>query len=312
MDIIYYHPFFDADEWVAGITKRLPEAKVRIWQRGDNKPAQYALVWKPPYEMLAGRKDLKAIFALGAGVDAILEQEKQRPGTLPAGVPIIRLQDAGMALQMEEYAVACVMRYFRRFDEYQLQQQGKRWQYLAPYTYEEFTVGVMGLGILGSKVAQRLASLGFKVKGWSQTKKEIAQVESYDHSQLPEFLKETKVIINLLPNTQQTVGILNKSLFDQLATGAFIINIARGVHIIEDHLLDALATGQIAATTLDVFTTEPLPESHPFWSHNRVTITPHIAAITLPDTAMDQIFNKIKALEAGLSVEGLVNLSKGY
>lgn len=312
MDIIYYHPFFDADEWVAGIQKRLPEAKVRIWQRGDNKPAQYALVWKPPYEMLAGRKDLKAIFALGAGVDAILEQEKLRPGTLPAGVPIIRLQDAGMALQMEEYAVACVMRYFRRFDEYELQQRKKNWQYLTPYTYDEFTVGVMGLGVLGRKVAERLASLGFNVKGWSQTKKEIEKVDSYDHSQLVEFLNGTKVIINLLPNTPQTVGVLDKELFNQLASGAFIINIARGVHVNDDDLLEALSTKQIAAATLDVFTTEPLPESHPFWSHERVTITPHIAAITLPDTAMDQIFNKIKTLEAGEPVEGAVDLSKGY
>lgn len=312
MDIIYYHPFFNADEWIAGIRKRLPQANVRAWQEGDNAPAKYALVWKPPYSMLAGRADLRAVFALGAGVDAILDQERQHPGTLPEGVPLIRLQDAGMALQMEEYTTAAVLRYFRRFDDYQQLQQAGKWQYLVPYTHDKFTIGVMGLGVLGRRVAQRLAGLGFTVKGWSNSKKELDSVMTYDHSQLAQFLNETKVIVNLLPNTPKTVGILNKSLFDKLAKGAFIINIARGVHLVEHDFLAALASGQIEAATLDVFSHEPLPEEHPFWQHPKVTITPHISAITYPDVGMDQICEKIKALEQGMAVEGLVDLLKGY
>lgn len=312
MDMIYYHPFFAADEWINGIQARLPQANVREWREGDDAPAAYALVWRPPYEMLAGRRGLKAVFALGAGVDAIVEQERQRPGMLPAGVPLIRLQDAGMGLQMEEYATAAVLRYFRRLDDYQQLQQAGQWEYLAPYFHKEFTVGVMGLGVLGGRVARRLADFGFTVKGWSNGKKEISGVATYDRSQLNQFLDNTKVIINLLPNTPETAGILNQSLFKRLAKGAFLINIARGAHLVEDDLLDALSAGQIKAATLDVFAQEPLPESHPFWRQPNLTLTPHISAITMPDVAMDQICEKIKALEAGESVEGRVDLAKGY
>lgn len=312
MNIIYYHPFFNADEWLSGIQKRLPQAKMRVWQPGDTGAADYALMWKPPYEMLAGRSGLKAIFALGAGVDAILAQEKEHPGTLPAGIPVIRLQDAGMALQMEEYSVACGMRYFRRFDEYAKLQSEKKWQYLPPHTHDKFTVGVMGLGVLGGKVAERFASFGFKVKGWSRTKKQISGIDCYGQSELTEFLEDVKLLINLVPNTPETVGVLNKDLFSKLAEGAYLINLARGVHLIEQDLLDALASGQVKAATLDVFTQEPLSTSHPFWSHPKVTLTPHISAITYPDVAMDQICNKIKTLEAGGRVEGLVDMSRGY
>lgn len=125
MNIIFYHPFFEAKQWLSGIESRLPSAKIRQWRRGDIQPADYALVWQPPHEMLARRVDLKGIFALGAGVDAILDQERRYPGTLPTGVPLVRLEDSGMSVQMQEYVVANVLRYFRRMDEYQLQQQQK-------------------------------------------------------------------------------------------------------------------------------------------------------------------------------------------
>ncbi|MBH3203443.1 glyoxylate/hydroxypyruvate reductase GhrA [Serratia marcescens] len=313
MNIIYYHPLFNAQEWLAGIKQRLPQAEIREWQRGDERPADYALVWRPPHEMLANRRDLKAVFALGAGVDAILDQERKHPGTLPAGVPLLRLEDTGMAQQMQEYALSYVLRYFRRFDEYQALQQRQEWQPLDPHSLDDFTIGILGAGVLGQSVARKLTEFGFSVRCWSRSAKQIDGVQSFaGEAQRGAFLDGVKLLINLLPNTPETVGILNRELFAQLSTGAYLINIARGAHLVEADLLAALEQGQLAAATLDVFAREPLPQDHPFWRHPRVTITPHIAAITLPQQAMDQIAANIRALEAGHAPAGVVDRQRGY
>ncbi|MBH2545162.1 glyoxylate/hydroxypyruvate reductase GhrA [Serratia marcescens] len=313
MNIIYYHPLFNAQEWLAGIKQRLPQAEIREWQRGDERPADYALVWRPPHEMLANRRDLKAVFALGAGVDAILDQERKHPGTLPAGVPLLRLEDTGMAQQMQEYALSYVLRYFRRFDEYQALQQRQEWQPLDPHSLDDFTIGILGAGVLGQSVARKLTEFGFSVRCWSRSAKQIDGVQSFaGEAQRAAFLDGVKLLINLLPNTPETVGILNRELFAQLSSGAYLINIARGAHLVEADLLAALEQGQLAAATLDVFAREPLPQDHPFWRHPRVTITPHIAAITLPQQAMDQIAAHIRALEAGHAPAGVVDRQRGY
>ncbi|AIM21439.1 glyoxylate/hydroxypyruvate reductase GhrA [Serratia sp. SCBI] len=313
MNIIYYHPLFNAQEWLTGIKQRLPQAEIREWQRGDERPADYALVWRPPHEMLANRRDLKAVFALGAGVDAILDQERKHPGTLPAGVPLLRLEDTGMAQQMQEYALSYVLRYFRRFDEYQALQQRQEWQPLDPHSLDDFTIGILGAGVLGQSVARKLTEFGFSVRCWSRSAKQINGVQSFaGETQRAAFLDGVKLLINLLPNTPETVGILNRELFAQLSAGAYLINIARGAHLVEADLLAALEQGQLAAATLDVFAREPLPQDHPFWRHPRVTITPHIAAITLPQQAMDQIAANIRALEAGHPPAGVVDRQRGY
>ncbi|CAI1544553.1 Glyoxylate/hydroxypyruvate reductase A [Serratia grimesii] len=313
MNILFYHPFFNDQEWIAGMSQRLPQATVRAWQPGDDRPADYALVWRPPHEMLANRGELKGVFALGAGVDAILDQERQYPGTLPAGVPLVRLEDTGMAQQMQEYALSYVLRYFRRFDEYQLLQQQQEWRPLDPHQQDNFTIGILGAGVLGKSVAQKLTAFGFNVRCWSRSPKQIDGVQSFAGAeQRAAFLDGVKLLINLLPNTPETTGILNQQLFAHLAPGAYLINLARGAHLIEDDLLQALEQGQLAAATLDVFVNEPLPQTHPFWRHPRVTITPHIAAITLPEVAMDQIAANILALEAGQAPAGLVDVQRGY
>lgn len=274
MNIIYYHPLFNAQEWLTGIKQRLPQAEIREWQRGDERPADYALVWRPPHEMLANRRDLKAVFALGAGVDAILDQERKHPGTLPAGVPLLRLEDTGMAQQMQEYALSYVLRYFRRFDEYQALQQRQEWQPLDPHSLDDFTIGILGAGVLGQSVARKLTEFGFSVRCWSRSAKQIDGVQSFaGEAQRAAFLDGVKLLINLLPNTPETVGILNRELFAQLSAGAYLINIARGAHLVEADLLAALEQGQLAAATLDVFAREPLPQDHPFWRHPRVTIS---------------------------------------
>ncbi|EAA6225627.1 glyoxylate/hydroxypyruvate reductase GhrA [Salmonella enterica subsp. salamae] len=312
MEIIFYHPTFNAAWWVNALEKALPHARVREWKAGDNHPADYALVWQPPVEMLAGRP-LKAVFALGAGVDSILSKLNAHPEMLDASIPLFRLEDTGMGLQMQEYAVSQVLHWFRRFDDYQALKNQAIWKPLPEYTREEFGVGIMGAGVLGSKVAESLQAWGFPLRCWSRSRKSWPGVESYaGREELRAFLNQTRVLINLLPNTAQTVGIINSELLDQLPDGAYVLNLARGVHVQEADLLAAFDSGKLKGAMLDVFSQEPLPQESPLWRHPRVAMTPHIAAVTRPAEAIDYIARTITQLEKGEPVTGQVDRARGY
>ncbi|MBN3804221.1 glyoxylate/hydroxypyruvate reductase A [Paraburkholderia sp. Ac-20336] len=313
MKILFYMPHADAAAWLRDLARALPAAELREWQPGDTEPADFAIVWRPPREMLAGRDTLRAIFNLGAGVDAILALEREHPGTLPRNASLIRLEDTGMAAQMAEYVTHAVLRYQRRFDEYQVLQNERRWQVLAPHPLESFTVGILGLGVLGTHVARTLASFGLPVRGYSRSAKQIDGIATFaGDTQFDAFLDGVKVLVNLLPHTPDTESVLNARNFAKLAHGAYLVNIARGAHLVEADLLDALASGQLAAATLDVFREEPLPAAHPFWREPRITITPHISALTLREEGIAQIALKIDALMRGEPVSGVVNLARGY
>lgn len=312
MEIIFYHPTFDIPYWIAELEKQLPGSRVREWKPGDDRPADYALVWHPPVEMLQGR-DLKAVFALGAGVDSILSKLREHPQMLPLSIPLFRLEDTGMGLQMQEYAVSQVLHWFRRFDDYQALKQQARWQPLDEYRREDFTIGIMGAGVLGAKVAQGLQAWGFPLRSWSRSRKAWPQVQSFAGAdELNEFLRETRVLINLLPNTAETVGIINQQLLAQLPDGSYVLNLARGVHVVEDDLLAALESGKLKGAMLDVFSREPLPAASPLWAHPRVAMTPHIAAVTWPQEAITYIAGTISQLERGETVSGQVDRQRGY
>jgi len=312
MEIIFYHPTFDTPWWIAALEKQLPGARVREWKSGDNEPADYALVWHPPVEMLQGR-ELKAVFALGAGVDSILSKLREHPEMLPISIPLFRLEDTGMGLQMQEYAVSQVLHWFRRFDDYQALKQETRWEPLPEFTRDEFTIGIMGAGVLGSKVAESLLAWGFPVRVWSRSRKDWANVQSFaGESEMGEFLRETRVLINLLPNTTETVGIINHALLNQLQDQSYLLNLARGVHVNEDELLRALENGKLKGAMLDVFSREPLPVESPLWRHPRVAMTPHIAAVTRPQEAITYIGKTITGLERGEAVTGQVDRARGY
>lgn len=312
MEIIFYHPTFDIPYWIAELEKQLPGARVREWKPGDDRPADYALVWHPRVEMLQGR-DLKAVFALGAGVDSILSKLREYPQMLPLSIPLFRLEDTGMGLQMQEYAVSQVLHWFRRFDDYQALKQQARWQPLDEYRREDFTIGIMGAGVLGAKVAQGLQAWGFPLRSWSRSRKAWPQVQSFAGAdELNEFLRETRVLINLLPNTAETVGIINQQLLAQLPDGSYVLNLARGVHVVEDDLLAALESGKLKGAMLDVFSREPLPAASPLWAHPRVAMTPHIAAVTRPQEAITYIAGTISQLERGETVSGQVDRQRGY
>ncbi len=313
MKILFYMPDAEAAAWLHDFARALPHADLREWQPGDTAPADFAVVWRPPREMLAGRADLRAIFNLGAGVDAILSLEREQPGSLPRHAQLIRLEDTGMAPQMAEYVTHAVLRYLRRFDEYATLQRERRWHVLDPHPRETFTVGVLGLGVLGAHVARTLAAFGLPVRGYSRGAKEVEGIAAFaGEAQFDAFLDGVKILVNLLPHTPDTANVLNARTFSKLARGAYLINVARGAHLVEADLLDALASGQLAAATLDVFRQEPLPLDHPFWQEPRITITPHMSALTLREESVAQIAGKMLALERGEAVSGVVNIERGY
>lgn len=287
----------------------LPEAEISLWQPdAPCAAADYAVVWAPPQAFIDTQSGVKALFNIGAGVDALLRLN------LPAGMTIVRLDDAGMAVQMAEYVCHAVIRHFREFDHYAQAQAAGRWALREPMSRRDFPVGVMGLGVLGSRVAQALQAFDFPVNGWSRRPKVLSGVQTFhgDGKGLHDFLAASRVLVNLLPLTADTRDILNHDTLSRLQPGGYLINVARGAHLVEDDLLGLLASGHLAGATLDVFRTEPLPAHHPFWRHPRITVTPHTSARTLRQESIVQIAQKIRALERGDAIAGVVDRTRGY
>lgn len=274
-----------------------------------DEPCDYLVGWKPPAALFAKQSNLKAVFNYGAGVDALLLM-----GAVPAGMPIIRLEDAGMAQQMAEYAVYGVIYHQRRMRTYHSQQRKQHWQQHEDRgNVQRPTVGVMGLGEMGAAVATRLANFGYTVRGWSRTKHTVVGVETFaGHDSLPAFLSKCDVLFTVLPLTASTTGVINAATLAHLPRGAFIINGGRGGLIVDADLVDALDNGHIGGAMLDVFHEEPLPKDHAYWSHPNVVITPHIAATTPIKDACAQIVTKIAALARGEAVTGIVDRKVGY
>lgn len=297
---------FKAEPWLAALRAALPQAEVEVWAPGA-PPGDYAVVWAPPQDFLDEQPQLKALFNLGAGVDALTQLK------VPTTTRLVRLDDAGMSVQMAEYVVHALIRHFREFDVYERDVAQGQWSFRRPRLRQDFPVGLMGLGVLGQRVASAVQQFEFPVLGWSRSAKEVPGVRCYTgEEQLPDFLAETRVLVCLLPLTAETEGILNRETLAQLRPGGYLINVARGGHLVEEDLIPLLDSGHLAGATLDVFRQEPLPAGHPFWRHPKITVTPHTAARTLRDESVAQIASKIARLERGESIAGIVDPSKGY
>jgi glyoxylate/hydroxypyruvate reductase A len=299
----------EARPWLDGLRGALPGEVVEEWATGDS-PADYAVVWAPPQPFLDQQTQLKGIFNIGAGVDALLKLR------LPPGVPVLRLDDAGMAVQMAEYVCHAVIRHFREFDAYQTDSRQGRWTQRPPRLRQDFPIGVMGLGALGERVSRALAAFDFPVKGWSRSAKTLAGVQCFSgDAQFNDFLAASRILVCLLPLTSATESILRQDTLARLQPGGYVINVARGRHLVDGDLIALLDSGHLAGATLDVFRTEPLPAEHPFWTHPNITVTPHTSARTLRDESIAQIAEKIRTLESGASLArlaGVVDPNKGY
>jgi glyoxylate/hydroxypyruvate reductase A len=316
LNLLFYSAGSDDAEWLAALSRTLPAARVRAWRCATDDAARpepphgidYALVWKPPLRLLPELKSVKAIFNLGAGVDTLAGMDD-----LPAGVPVVRLEDAGMAEQMGEYAVHAVLREFREFGAYAAAQRVAAWRPLPRQDKRAFGVGMLGMGVLGTAVAAALAPFGFPLAGWSRTRKNVAGVESYaGDEELTAFLGRCRMLICLLPLTRETRGLLDRRALSHLPARAHVVNVARGAVIVDEDLLALLDKGRIGGATLDVFRDEPLAATHRFWHHPRITVTPHISAVTLIDSSIAQIAAKITRLEAGLPITGMVDREHEY
>ena len=309
MHIVFCLTDTKVQPWLDGFQAAFSEDVMQPWTPGA-APADYAVVWAPPQTFFDEQTALKGIFNIGAGVDALAKLR------IPPNVPVVRLDDAGMSVQMAEYVCHAVIRHFREFDGYEADVALGKWSYRKPRLRSDYPVGVMGLGVLGERVSRALTQFDFPVMGWSRSVKSLAGVTCFSGTHgLDDFLAATRILVCLLPLTPETENILNTGTLSRLLPGGYVVNVARGGHLVDDDLIALIDSGQLAGATLDVFRTEPLPVSHPFWRHPKITVTPHTSARTLRDESMVQIAGKIRALESGAafaSLAGVVDLKKGY
>lgn len=294
------------EPWLQGLSAALPQADIQVWQPGM-APCDYAVVWAPPQQFIDEQPGLRALFNIGAGVDGLLKLR------LPPGLAVVRLEDAGMSVQMAEYVCHALIRHFREFDAYEASARQGQWSFRKPRSRADFPVGIMGLGVLGRRVAQAVAQFDFPVNGWSRAPRALDGVQTYSGAQgLQDFLAASRVLVNLLPLTPDTENILNHDTLGRLQPGGYLINVARGAHLVDADLLALLDAGQLAGATLDVFRTEPLPAQHPFWQHPKITVTPHTSARTLRGETIAQVAGKIARLARQEPITGVVDVARGY
>ena len=295
--------------WLEHMQSLLPEVECRLLSDpGDPAEVEIAVVWKPPAGALKQFPNLRAIVSIGAGIDHVLVDPE-----LPKHVPIIRTTGEDLKIRMREYVTLHVLRLHRRLPEIEAAQERREWlQLVNPPAYER-RVGFLGLGDLGADCARRSQHSASTSPAGPDDRRSIDDIESFaGQDRLADFLARTEILVCLLPLTSATEGILKTDLFDQLPRGASIINAARGGHLVDDDLLQALDSGQIRAATLDVFHTEPLPSDHPFWSHPKVLVTPHVASLIDPVAGGKAIAANVRKFLAGESVPDLVDLEQGY
>lgn len=309
MSIVIIRQDGKIDLWKNAIQKANPNLNVYSYLETHPKEAiLMAVIWKHPAGSLEQYPNLKCIASAGAGVDYIFDDP-----TLPKGIPITRIVDPYLASDMSEHVLAAILAEVKNFNTYKVQQFNADW---SPKTYrriQDITVGIMGLGELGSLTAKDLTHFGFNVQGWSRSKKNIKGVQTYsDHDSLETFLKTTQFLVCLLPLTSETAGILNKELFSRLPKDAYVINVARGGHLVDNDLLDALDANHLSGACLDVYHQEPLPASHPFWKHSKIFMTPHYASVSDTNSVIPQLLDNYNRLLSGDELQNQVNPTKGY
>ena len=294
--------------WARIFAEQAPDIEFHLWpETGDLTTVEYLIAWEPPPGLLATLPNLKVLFSSGAGVDQL------DLSSVPPQVPVVRMVEPGIVNGMIEYVTLSVLALHRNLIDYIRAQAAGLWQPIQVVAASARSVGVMGLGILGQAVLERLAPFGYPCYGWSRSPREIPGVTCYSGPQtLEPFLGRCDILVCLLPLTEATHGILDRRLFAALPRGAALINVGRGGHLDSQALLEALDSGHLSAAILDVCEPEPLPQSHPFWSHPRVVLTPHIASMTQPETAALVLLENIRRHGRGEPLCGVIDRRKGY
>ena len=311
---VFVTPTWDAAPWADAMRKAAPALDVRVWPEvGDTKDILYAACWLPPAHVVKSFANLRVIFSLGAGVDAILSDP-----TLPVHVPIVRVNDDDLTHRMSEFIVMHVLMHHRQQLRLTENQRKGVWDAFSQHAAKDMTVGIMGFGVLGQDAARKLRMMGFEVRGWSRSLKTVAGVQSYaGPPQLDEFLSGTDILVSLLPATSETDGIINRSLISKLSrkgpfSAPILINAGRGRQQNEDDILGCFDDGSLYAASLDVFRQEPLPAESRLWKHPKVMISPHTAADSDPATICAYIARQITASESGIMLQNQINIGQGY
>ncbi|WP_372917747.1 2-hydroxyacid dehydrogenase [Salegentibacter sp.] len=309
MSFLIVSPGKDPKNWVEALKNQHPGLNIYVYPEDhDKEEVDFALAWKHPRGLFKNYPNLKVIASMGAGVDHITSDPE-----LPENVKITKVVDEILEEDMGNFVLSLILDHQRDLSVYQRQQAEKNWSPINYKRNKDVKVGILGLGHLGLTTAKILVKNGFNVHGFSKTPKDIDNIESFSgENELEAFLEESEILVNLLPLTPQTEKILNKGLFQNLPKGAYVINVARGEHLVELDLIEMLDQGHLSGAALDVFWQEPLPEDHPFWEHPKVLVTPHIASVTHPRYVVPQIVENYERMMEEEPLKNVVEREKGY
>jgi glyoxylate/hydroxypyruvate reductase len=306
MKIAIIAPGRDVSPWKEVIEKEVEGIEIETYPDIQNPESiDMVMLWQHPKGILKDFSNLKFISSMGAGVDHILNDPD-----IPDDLPVVRITDEKLTWSMTNYVVMGVLNHHRRLTHFQENQKAKKWDMRKPEI--EVKVGVMGVGALGGDVLEKLSFLGFKVYGYGNSPKENFGFPYYHGDSLEDFLAKVNVVVCLLPLTEETEGIMNADFFSKCRKGTYIINVARGKHLVDEDLIKAIEEGKIAGALLDVYHQEPLPKEHPFWSNSKITMTPHIASVTNPLAAAPKIAANCRRWMEGKDLVNVVNRVKGY
>ena len=294
--------------WAEQFARQLPQLPFRTWPEiGDAAQVRFLAAWEPPARLAETFPNLEILFSVGAGVDQF------DFSALPRDLKVVRMVEPGLTACMCEYVSWAVLSLHREIPLYLRQQQLGEWKEHALRPASSRRVGVMGMGALGRAALAQLRQIGFDCAGWSRSRRNDPGIRCYaGEAELGDFLARTDILVCLLPLTPETRGILGRRIFGALPPGASLVNAARGGHLVQPDLLDALEHGQLSAAILDVCEPEPLPQGHPFWAHPRILLTPHVASATQAETAAQALLDNLRRHDAGLPLEGVVDRSQGY
>jgi glyoxylate/hydroxypyruvate reductase len=306
---IYFHSDMDsADEWREALASQFDDFKFSVGEDVDDpESVDIAMIWTVPDGGLERFVNLRAILSLGAGINQL------DPQRLPKRVPLARLVDASLTRTMVDYAKAAVYRYHRRFHIFERRSRDRHWAFIPPTLTSDSSIGVLGLGEIGREIAFAMRHEGFNVRGWSRSRKQLENIETYTgRDGLASMVGRCAIVINVLPLTDETRHILSRELFAHFSDGTCLINLGRGAHLVEADLLEAIDRGKVDDATLDVASIEPLPDGHPFWNHPNILITPHVAGGSTPMTAVVNIAANIRRALAGERLSQQFDMERGY
>ncbi|MBT8296614.1 MAG: glyoxylate/hydroxypyruvate reductase A [Gramella sp.] len=309
MSVLVVCPGKDPENWVTALKNQHPGMNIYVYPEDhDPEEVEFAITWNHPRGLFKNYPNLKVLASMGAGVDHILSDE-----ALPEGIKVTKIVDETLTEDMGDFVLSQVMNHIRGLHHYVKAQSKKEWEKYQYRRPQNTRVGIMGLGVLGNAVADKLHKNNFQVNGWSRTEKNCDNVTSFHgKDQLEEFLENSEILICLLPLTEDTKDILNADLFDMLPEGAYVINVARGEHLVEHDLMEMINNGHLSGASLDVFREEPLPEEHPFWEHPSINITPHVASLTKPESVVAQIAENYERMKEDEPLKNKVEMDKGY